>query len=149
MNGRLKSFALALWELPQNVLGAALYQVCRLTGKVRGTDHARGRFFVEVDSEIAVSLGWFVFWSGEQTTRWFRIDHAVRAHEFGHTFQSRMLGPLYLPLVGVPSVMRNVYAVAYREITGRRWQGYFDGYPEDWADRLGGVDRASIRADTS
>jgi len=143
----VKRIALALWELPQNILGAALYQVCRLRGIVKSTEHEEERFFVEVDSEFAVSLGWFVFWSGEQNTRWFRIDRTVRAHEYGHTFQSKMLGPLYLPLVGVPSVMRNVYAFAYREITGRRWTGYFDGYPENWADRLGGVDRTKIKAE--
>jgi hypothetical protein len=69
------------------------------------------------------------------------LDERTRAHEHGHTFQSRLFGPLYLPLVGVPSVSRVLYAIAYRELTGRRWQGYFDGYPEDWADELGGVDR--------
>ena len=52
-----------------------------------------------------------------------------------------MLGPLYLPLVGVPSVLRVIYSVGYREVTGKQWQGYYDGYPEDWADRLGGVSR--------
>ena len=69
-----------------------------------------------------------------------------RDHEIGHTFQSGWLGPLYLVLVGVPSVARGVYAVAYREWTGRRWRGYFDGWPERQADRLGGVDREAIRA---
>jgi hypothetical protein len=51
-----------------------------------------------------------------------------------------MLGPLYLPLVGVPSSCRVAYAIAYRALTGRRWDGYFRGYPEDWADRLANVD---------
>jgi hypothetical protein len=87
----------------------------------------------------------FVFWSSETTTRWFHLDSAVRDHEYGHTFQSRWLGPLYLPVVGVPSVLRNVYAVAYREITGERWRGYFDGFPERWADELGGVDRERLK----
>ena len=137
---RLRDVLLALWELPQNVLGGAVLVLARATGKVRGTERAKDRLFVEV-SGFAVSLGWFVFWSGETTTRWFHIDSAVRDHEYGHTFQSRWLGPLYLPVVGVPSVMRNLYAVAYREVAGVRWRGYFDGFPERWADQLGGVDR--------
>ena len=32
-------------------------------------------------------------------------------HEYGHAVQSRRLGPAYLPLVGVPSVMRVAYAM--------------------------------------
>jgi len=98
-----------------------------------------------VEGGLAVSLGWFVFWCPPVTTRWFHIDRGVRDHEFGHTFQSRWLGPLYLPLVGLPSTLRNVYGIGYRELTGRRWQGYFDGYPEKWADELGGLDRAQLK----
>ena len=52
-----------------------------------------------------------------------------------------MLGPLYLPVVGLPSISRAAYALVYREVTGRQWTRYYDGFPEDWADRLGGVQR--------
>ncbi len=134
----------ALWELPQSSLGFALWMAARATGRVRGEEREHGRRFVEVPG-MAVSLGHFVFWSSE-STRWHHNDAETRAHEWGHTFQSRVLGPLYLPLVGVPSSARALYAVAYREVTGRRWRGYFDGYPEVQADRYGGVDRAARAA---
>ncbi len=136
--------ALALWELPQSSLGFALLMGARAAGRVRGEEREHGRLFVEVGG-LAVSLGHFVFWSGE-STRWHHNDAETRAHEWGHTFQSRALGPLYLPLVGVPSSARALYAVAYREVTGRRWRGYFDGYPEVQADRYGGVDREARAA---
>lgn len=121
-------------------MGAALYAAERVFGSVESANRANGRLFIK--SRIsAVSLGYFVFWT-EGTTRYFVHDESTRLHEYGHTFQSRLLGPLYLPCVGVPSVLRVVYALLYREITGRRWGGYFDGYPERWADRLGGVTRS-------
>lgn len=63
-------------------------------------------------------------------------------HDYGHSIQSRTLGPLYIPLVGVPSVARALYATIYCKITGRRWARYYDGWPEKQADRLGGVDRS-------
>jgi len=141
---RLQRLALGLWELPQNVLGAAVYGVLRVSGRVRSTEHARGRLFVEADG-VAISLGWFVYWCRPITTRYFHIDRAVKEHEFGHTFQSRWLGPLYLPVVGVPSTLRNAYQLGYRELTGRRWEGYFDGFPEKWADDLAGLDRAALK----
>lgn len=59
-----------------------------------------------------------------------------------HSVQSRRLGPLYLPLVGVPSVARVAYAIGYRTVTGRRWGGYYEGWPERQADELGGVNRS-------
>jgi len=110
-----------------------------MLGTVEGIEIDRERLFVR-SRMSAVSLGHFVFWSRGEN-RWVILDEHTRDHEWGHSFQSRMLGPLYLPLVGLPSVTRVLYAVLHREVTGRRWDGYFDGYPESWADRLGGVDR--------
>lgn len=52
-----------------------------------------------------------------------------------------LLGVEGLPIIGLPSISRAGYALLYREITGRTWTGYYEGYPEKWADRLGGVDR--------
>jgi len=119
---------LGVWELPQNLLGLTLLVLVH-----RRIDERRreaGRLFLRTRS-TGVSLGWFVFWC---------TDEAIRRHEYGHTIQSRLLGPLYLPLVGLPSVLRALYARAYRRRTGRWWPRYFHGYPENWADRLGGVD---------
>jgi hypothetical protein len=141
----MKNLILALWELPQNTLGLALWGIERALGTAVDSERQDGRRMIESKLN-AVSLGHFVFWCRARESRYFVLDDRTRAHEFGHTFQSRWLGPLYLPLVGVPSVMRVLYAVAYREVTGKRWTGYFDGYPEAWADRLGGVQRDRPRA---
>ena len=139
MISSLSSTLSFLWELPQNALGLVWLGAEKAFGQVERLEWDRGRLFVE-SRRSAVSLGLFVFWR-EGENRWFILDGATRAHEYGHSFQSRWLGPLYLPVVGVPSVLRVLYAVAYREISGRRWDGYFDGFPESWADRLGGVNR--------
>src|SRR5689334_13777727 len=96
----LRAPLLFLWELPQNLLGAALLALEGARGGVLGLRRDRDRLFVE-SRWSAVSLGWFVFWSRGEN-RYFVLDEATRDHEYGHTFQSRLLGPLYLPLVGVP-----------------------------------------------
>lgn len=137
--GFLRFAALLVWELPQNVLGALDLAITAVRGRVAGIAFERERVFVEVRGAGAVSLGLFVFWSKDDTP-YVRITEANKEHEYGHSIQSRMLGPLYLPLVGVPSSCRVAYAVAHRALTGRRWEGYFRGYPEDWADRLANVD---------
>jgi hypothetical protein len=58
-------------------------------------------------------------------------------HELGHQRQSEMFGPLYLLIVGLPSIIR-----------ARIWVGrklppldYYKGWPENQADKLGGVER--------
>lgn len=134
---RLRSL---LWELPQNVLGLATLASEALGGRIVRIEREGGRLVVE-STGTGISLGHFVFWS-RRSNRWHLMDARNRAHELGHAKQSALLGPLYLPVVGVPSSARAVYALLFREVTGRRWDRYYDGYPERWADRLGGVDRS-------
>ena len=120
-----------LWEEPQSLLGALLLAIRWLFGNVVGIEWDRRRLFVESHGGC-VSLGLFVF---------FNCGRTVRDHEYGHTFQSRWFGPLYLLVVGIPSVSRVFYGRLYHKWTGRYWNGYFDGWPEKQADRLGGVQR--------
>ena len=127
------------WEAPQTLLGGALLAIEKLRGRVVKIEREEGRLVVE-SRGTGISLGHVVFWCRENN-RWHELDERNRAHELGHTKQSRMLGWLYLPLVGVPSISRAAYALLYREVTGKSWTHYYDGYPEDWADRLGGVTR--------
>jgi len=129
-----------LWELPQTSLGAAAYLALVAAGQITAQARARGRVFVETRMGLGVSLGHFVFHASSDSP-YVPVGPENRDHEYGHAVQSRRFGPLYLPLVGVPSVMRVAYAVAHRHLTGRRWAHYYDGWPEDDADLRGGVDR--------
>jgi hypothetical protein len=80
-----------------------------------------------------VSLGNYIF-----------LDEASRVwdrdHEYGHSRQSKMLGPLYLLIVGLPSVIMNLISRASPKFAA----GYYTRFPENWADRLGGVYRAPV-----
>lgn len=131
------------WEAPQTALGAAFLLVERARGRVIAIEREDGRLVVE-SRGTGVSLGHVVFWTRE-SNRWHELDERNRAHELGHAEQSRLLGWLYLPLVGLPSISRAGYALVYRELTGKCWTKYYDGYPENWADRLGGVTRDEVR----
>jgi hypothetical protein len=133
-----------LWEAPQTALGVAILGVEAARKRIRNIEVVNGRMVVE-SRGTGISLGHVVFWSRE-SSRWHELDDRNRAHELGHTKQSRLFGPLYLPIIGVPSISRAIYALAYREITGREWTRYYDGYPEKWADHLGGVVRDEERA---
>ncbi len=60
-------------------------------------------------------------------------------HEWGHTRQSRMLGPLYLIVIGLPSIC---WAAIYdTKLVPYTYNGYYKFYTERGADKLGGVIR--------
>jgi hypothetical protein len=137
-----RHIALALWELPQSALGALNLALHGVRRRVERVVVDRGRVMIELrEGGAGVSLGAFVFWTRHDNP-FVPVGPENRDHEYGHSIQSRLLGPMYLPLVGVPSVARVIYATAHRAITGRRWAHYYDGYPERWADRLGSVNRS-------
>ena len=127
------------WEAPQTALGAAMLGVEAARKRVVEIEVEDGRLVVE-SKGTGISLGHVVIWSRENS-RWHDLDVRNRAHELGHTKQSRLLGWLYLPVIGLPSISRAAYALVFREVTGRQWTRYYEGYPENWADRLGGVVR--------
>ena len=137
----LRQVAALVWEAPQTVLGAATWVALRARGRVVRTVRERGRLVTEIDGDGAVSLGLFVFYTRHDGP-FVPVGPENKHHELGHARQSALLGPLYLPLVGVPSTLRVGYAIAHKLVRGRRWGGYYDGFPERWADELGGVDRS-------
>lgn len=118
------------WGLPQSLLGLVLtvkYRRCphRWVGGALATLHdgAWG----------GVSLGMFIFVPGGlQPQR----EAALLSHEYGHTFQSALLGPLYLPAVGVPSFLWANLPRSQR-MRSQRHVPYESRYPENWAEALG------------
>jgi hypothetical protein len=134
---------LMLWELLQTVLGLVVFAAMVAGGRARNRATLGGRLVVRTAS-VGVSLGFLVFWfpASEEGCVPLAEDPILR-HELGHAVQSAWLGPLYLLAVGVPSFARAVYATMYAARHRRPWAGYYRGYPENWANRLGGVVESS------
>ncbi len=119
------------WELPQTLLGLLVLGAVAARGAVLAFEWCYGRICVRTRA-TGVSLGALVFWfRGPQ-----RDPDDILRHELGHCVQSRLLGPLYLLLVGVPSLLRAGYARRYYVRHRRSWSRYRSGYPERWADEL-------------
>ena len=77
-----------------------------------------------------VSLGMFVFLGhGSRETR-------LLVHEYGHTIQSLILGPLYLLVIGLPSFTW-AGLPCFQRLRRQKRISYYSFYPEKWADRLG------------
>jgi hypothetical protein len=59
-------------------------------------------------------------------------------HEYGHSLQSLILGPLYLFVIGLPSI---IWAGCFNGWRVKHKKSYYWLYCEKWADSLGGVSR--------
>jgi len=124
---KLITFFLLIWQLPQIVIGLILLLKLSLSKGIthRDTYHHKYIFFGP-QCPTGLSLGIFVFVQSSTTK-------AIIRHELGHCKQSEILGPLYLLIVGIPSVTMNLLSQHNERFRSR----YFQRFPENWADRLG------------
>ena len=119
---------LYLWQLPQNLLGLLLILVLRPEQKY--------------SFEGATLCYASRMWGGISLGRYIIMRDVFKdyngrdeQHELGHSRQSLFLGPLYLFVIGIPSIL---WAAWWNEDRGRI---YYSFYTERWADYLGGVNR--------
>lgn len=116
------------WGVIQTCLGFALYVY------YRRSPHTwyHGAVYTKWKQDGGISLGLFIF-TPDQDEDWCR---QMAVHEYGHTWQSLMLGPLYLIVIGIPSILwaRLPYCIQLRREKKLPYSAF---YPEQWADRLG------------
>ena len=117
------------WGLFQTFLGALVFLAC--PGCARSL--YRGGVVTRWKGSRGLSLGLFLFVPE-------KADERLLAHEYGHSLQSLLLGPLYLFVIGLPSVVWAGLPVLERR-RERRGVSYYAFYTERWADRWGGVVR--------
>lgn len=119
----MKGVLLYLWCLPQNLLGLLFLLFIR--GEERHSLNGIV-FYYAKGFNGGISLGRYIILSNKH-------EKSVR-HEYGHCRQSQILGPLYLIVIGLPSVIHAAFCKCKRH-------SYYDFYTEKWADKLGGVKR--------
>lgn len=117
------------WQLPQLIAAFIYYWYLKRKDEILDTCTCQGTIvFIKRKSCRSVTLGPYIFLSLKAT------DTTVR-HEWGHTRQSLILGPLYLIVIGIPSI---IWAATHRTIAPNT--DYFDFFTEKWANKLGDVD---------
>ena len=112
------------WGILQTLLGLALF----LRFRRRQHHIFHGGIATKWGRGGGVSLGQFFFYDEN------RED--LLLHEYGHTLQSLILGPLYLLVVGIPSFLW-ANLPYFKERRKRKGIPYSGLYCERWADALG------------
>lgn len=120
------------WGLPQNILGLLIYHKHRKNKKEL---FYNSLITYHSESWGGISLGIFIIINGQRSQEWIM---QTKVHEFGHSIQSLLLGPLYLFVIGLPSMIwcNSKYWQNYRK---EKNVSYFDFYPEKWANHLGSL----------
>lgn len=120
-----------IWQLPQNLLGILWRRIKKdsIILEISNEDiRDVGAIAYLIKAGGAVTLGKYVFIS--QT---YRDQSMTIKHECGHVKQSKMLGPLYLIVIGIPSIL---HAWLNDYIGCDKKKGYSHFYTEKWADKL-------------
>ena len=117
---------LFIWQLPQNII--ALF-ILPFIGKIDFISYKKFCFAFKAESMVGgISLGNFAFISPNNAKKVANIKH----EQEGHSVDSKIFGPLYLPVIGIPSIMW-------------AWLGdenkcYYDFYTEKRANKHAGLE---------
>ncbi len=96
------------------------------------------------NDKSSVSLGLFVFITAEpffydklkeEYTK-DELSERLLVHEYGHTIQSLILGPLYLIVMGIPSTLWG-FLPSLNKMRREKGISYFSFFTEKWANTLG------------
>lgn len=115
------------WGFPQSLLGLI---IC-LINHDKPKERYRGCIVTHWDQSGSMGVGMFLFLGKNHS------DHTL-IHEFGHSVQSVILGPLFLPVMGIPSIIWCNLPV-FRKMRKEKGISYYSFYPEKSANYLGSL----------
>ena len=124
----IRNLILFIWQLPQHIVALIYFGYLVMMCKDLGVD-SRYKQAVVIPCIMrgAVTLGNYVFVGLTSEYR------KTVKHELGHTIQSKILGPLYLIVIGIPSI---TYCGLRRLFPSLRKKNYYNFYTEKWANNL-------------
>jgi hypothetical protein len=116
---------LFLWQLPQNIVALIMMP---FIGKLTLISYKKYCFaFKGEGMSGGISLGNFAFLDSYSAKKATTVAH----EQEGHTVQSKILGPLYLFVIGIPSIIHTFH---------KDCPCYYHFYTESWANKCAGLE---------
>lgn len=117
------------WGLPVNAISGLIYLFMR---KKYRTERFKNAFITYIPGNWGgLSLGLFIFMAEGKAEGW---TNNTKIHEYGHTIQCLLLGPLYWVVVALPSAIWCNFFENYRK---KNNVSYYKLYCESWANSWG------------
>ena len=124
----IRNLILFIWQLPQHIVAIIYFGYLVMMCKDLGIDSRyKQAIVIPCVMRGAITLGNYVFIGLNS-----EYKETVK-HELGHTIQSKILGPLYLIVIGIPSI---TYCGLRRIFPSLRKKNYYNFYTEKWANNL-------------
>ena len=124
----IRNLILFIWQLPQHIVALIYFGYLVMMCKDLGVDSRyKQATVIPCIMRGAVTLGNYVFVGLNSEYR------KTVKHELGHTIQSKILGPLYLIVIGIPSI---TYCGLRRIFPSLRKKNYYNFYTERTANYL-------------
>lgn len=114
-----------IWQLPQNLVALVMMP---FLGKLELISYKKLCFaFKGSRMSGGISLGNFAFLSPYSAKKVATVAH----EQEGHTFDSKLMGPLYLFIIGIPSIIHTFH---------KDCPCYYHFYTERWANKHAGLE---------
>lgn len=120
------------WGLPVNLVGGLLFLFFTKIKGCRWQHFGYSKIVYVPWKGGGLSMGLFIFIKAQHSNKTWTYN--CRIHEYGHTWQCLLLGPLYYLVIAVPSVIWCNCFAGYRK---KNNVPYSAVYCEKWADLWG------------
>ena len=132
-----RSILFYLWQftfgIVQNIIGLAMFVFYKTKGAESELYHNAVITYIDKKNFGGVSLGIFIFINKNRTGD---VRHDMKIHEYGHTVQTMILGPLWLFIIAIPSTIwcNTPYFIKLRK---EKNISYYRLYCEGWSNLCG------------
>lgn len=120
------------WGFSVNFIGAVAYFICVYIKKYDHDKVGYSHIVYLPWNQGGLSLGTFIFMKKDHPNK--KWTYNTRIHEYGHTWQCLLLGPLYWLVVALPSAVWCNFFEGYRK---KHNVSYYKLYCESWANNWG------------
>ncbi len=121
------------YGLIQNIIGLCMLAVYKIKGSESEWFHNALVTYIDKKNFGGVSLGMFIFINKNITGD---HRHDTRIHEYGHTVQTMILGPLWLLIIALPSAIWCNFPPLVK-MRKKKNKSYYWLYCEGWANMCG------------
>lgn len=142
-HGLMQACSRFSWEALQTFIGYCASQCRNLAGHVSRVDYLNGATVATLEHSPhhqGFTIGNTINMSIPDNIsipfhQWHLHSCRMILHEYGHTLQSQILGPFYLPIVGLPSLLSAAHnKILPNDPLSASTHSYF--FTETWANRL-------------
>lgn len=133
------------WALPVNLIGLIGFIIFAKIKKCRHERFYNATITYVPGNWGGISFGTFIFMNPDKPDNWI---YNTKIHEYGHTFQALLLGPVWFLVIAIPSFIWCNFkpCVEYRKKNNvSYYKLYCEGWANSWGQKATGLKQNDIK----